>query len=56
MTEEPLPTEEEKPPAEEDYWETAEWGPWPTRKPASEGCSPYQIVSLYGDAWRSELS
>lgn len=32
MTEEPLANEEGKPLVEENYWETAEWGPWPTRK------------------------
>ncbi|PDQ18562.1 hypothetical protein CN311_24075 [Mesorhizobium sanjuanii] len=32
MTEEPLAGDEEKPLAQENYWETAEWGPWPTRR------------------------
>ncbi|MBZ9987643.1 hypothetical protein LB572_11095 [Mesorhizobium sp. BH1-1-5] len=32
MTEETPPADEEKPLAEENYWETAAWGPWPTRK------------------------
>ncbi|MBN9046594.1 MAG: hypothetical protein J0H18_13150 [Rhizobiales bacterium] len=32
MTEETHSADEQKPLAEGNYWETAEWGPWPTRK------------------------
>lgn len=32
MNHQPPPGDEAAPATEENYWETAEWGPWPKRK------------------------